>query len=94
MEYMGAIESGFELYDKIENEIRLFLKISDSCVDVSYEGTVLTVKADCRTKDIEAEVMITREEIFQKALYEDLPPKEAICMLLKEKICLSAHDIK
>lgn len=93
MEYIEAIEKGFDLYDEIENEICAFSKSSDSYLDVKYENGILNVEADCRKKEFEAKIEINRKEIIQKAL-SGISPKDAICQLLKEKICTEAHEYR
>lgn len=93
MEYSDAIEKGFELYDEIEREICRFAKSSNAYLDVKYENEILIVDADCRKKDIEAKIEINRKEIIQRVL-DGSAPEEAICQLLKEKICSEAHEYK
>ena len=94
MDYLESIEKGFELYDEIETEICILKRVDNAYVDVSYADGIFTIKADCRVKEFEAEIIIQRDEILQKVLNENLAPKEAICRLLKEKICISAHEFE
>ena len=94
MEYAEAIDKGFELYDKIENEICIFARTDDCYTSVKYSDGVLFVEADCINKDIEAKIQIKREEIVSKVLEENLEPKDAICELLRKKICIAAQEIK
>lgn len=93
MEYGEAIEKGFDLYDEMENEICRFAKSSNDYLDVKYENGILTIDAESRKKAMEAQIEINRKEIHQKVL-EGSTPQEAICQLLKEKICSEAHEYK
>lgn len=94
MDYLESIEKGFKLYDEIETELCVLKRASNAYVDVSYVDGTFTIKADCRAKEFEAEIKIRRDEIIRKVLDENLAPKEAICRLLKDKICSSAHEFE
>lgn len=94
MIYKNTINEAFELYDKIENEILKFQRISDEYIDIKYFDEKLIIATDSRTKNYEAEIIIRREEIYDKVLNENIEPQDAICSLLKNKICRSAHEQK
>lgn len=91
-DYLNAIETGFVLKEEVENEIAILKRVHTTTTDVTCSGNTLTVESDY--KNMEAKVEISKEEIIQKVLKEDVSPKEAICSLLKEKVCLVAHDYK
>lgn len=91
-DYMKAIYSGIDLYDMIETELSVLSRINDFYTKVSYEKGTLSVDAEDRRKGICAKTEIKKEEIFQKVITENLEPKDAICKLLKEKICLASYE--
>lgn len=91
-EYLNAIEAGFVLHDEIENEIATLKRIHTGSVDVSCSGN--TLKVASLWKNMEAEVEIEKDEIIRKIMDDNVSPKEAICVLLKEKTCVAAHDLK
>nr|DAZ21640.1 MAG TPA: hypothetical protein [Caudoviricetes sp.] len=92
MEYRDAIDSGFQKYDEIEDEIRRLLKISDSYTQVDYENDILKIEADNGEKNITVSCEITRDEIVEIVVEREVPAKEAICELLKKKVCYYAKD--
>ena len=91
-EYLDVIADGFMLKEQIEKEIAILKRIHTGSVDVRCSGNTLLIGSDYR--NMKAEVEITKDEIIQKVLKDNLNPKDAICMLLKEKICSAAHDYK
>ena len=79
-------------YDKIESELIIFSRIDTRNVSVSYKEGVFKVGADWNVKNISAEITITKEEIVKKIMEQEIEPRDAICMLLKERVCLSSQD--
>lgn len=92
MEYKEAMEQGFELYEKIANEMHSFARLHDSYTDVSLKDDVSTIEVDSRHKNIEAKVTISKSEIYSRVFEKDINPKEAICEMLVEKVALAAHE--
>ena len=92
MEYREAIDSGFQKYDEIEDEIRRLLTISDSYTQVDYEDDILKIEAEYKEKMITVACEISREEIIEIVVEREIPAKEAICELLKKKVCYYAKD--
>lgn len=92
MEYQEAIDCGFELYDEIESEIRSFKNFGDAYAQVEYVDDILKIDVEWRRKICMAKIQIKRDEIFRKVIDENIKPKDAICKLLREKVCMSAYE--
>lgn len=91
-EFLNAITEGFTLHEDVENEMVALKKIHTTSVDVSYSGDVLFIDGDFR--NLEAKVEVGKKEIIRKVLKDNVSPKEAICALVKERICLAAHEYR
>ena len=94
MNYKDAINAGFKLFDKIENELIIISRQSDQYCDISYSNGILKIEADYGERNVEAKIAIDRIDVMKKMYAEHSTPEQAIYNLIEEKICMAAHEVK
>lgn len=85
--FINAIYGGFELYNDLENSLSELSTMFTGYISVKKGESNYTITAKHpNLTTLTSEITISRDEIVEKTLSEDVKISTAICLLLKEKI--------